>query len=106
MNASDPQAQAHVVLGQKYAFATASLILGIASFISLLGMEKAILAILFAWLALKSAPAPLLKERRLWARVGLALGLVQGALISTLLILYRNELREVIDVLMKLQDGK
>lgn len=106
MNESDQQAKAHVVLGQKYAFATASLILGAACFVSLLGMEKAILAMIFAWLALKSDPSPLLKERRVWGKVGLALGLLHVLVISTLLILFRNELGEVIDALMKLNDGK
>ena len=106
MTENDQQAQTIAVLGQKYAFATASLILGAASFISLLGMEKAILAIIFAWLALKSQPAPMLKERRPWAKVGLALGLLQVTVVATLLILFRNELGEVIDALMKLEGGK
>jgi hypothetical protein len=80
--------------------------MGAASFVSLLGMEKAILAMLFAWMALKSEPAPVLEERRLWGKVGLSLGLLQVVLISTLLILFRNELGDVIDALMKLQNGK
>jgi hypothetical protein len=46
-------AKDYTILGQKYAFATASLILGISSFVSLLGLEKAILAIVFGWLALR-----------------------------------------------------
>ena len=44
---------AHAVLGQKYAFATASLVLGVACFINLLGFEKAVLARAFGWLTLK-----------------------------------------------------
>jgi hypothetical protein len=52
-------AKDYTILGQKYAFATASLILGISSFVSLLGLEKAILAIVFGWLALRATPAPI-----------------------------------------------
>ena len=102
MNDTDHQARANAVLGQKYAFATASLILGVACFVNLLGMEKAILAMLFAWMALKSEPAPVLQERRLWGKVGLSLALLQVLMISTFLILFRNELAQFIDALMKL----
>ena len=43
------QTRESLILGQKYAFATASLILGIVSFVNLLGLEKPILAIVFGW---------------------------------------------------------
>ena len=55
---TDPNAN---VLGQKYAFATASLIMGIACYVNLLGLEKAALAILFAWLALRT------KRKQAWS---------------------------------------
>ena len=55
---NNPETNQHVILGQKYAYATASLLLGISCFVSLIGLEKAILAIIFARLALKSAPQP------------------------------------------------
>jgi hypothetical protein len=42
---TDPNAN---LLGQKYAFAMASLIMGIACYVNLLGLEKAAVAILFA----------------------------------------------------------
>lgn len=100
------QTGAHAILGQKYAYATASLILGIASFINLLGFDKAILAIIFARLALKHDPAPVLKDRRLWGKAGLVLGVLQVLLVSALLILFKNELNELIEMLMKLQDAK
>jgi hypothetical protein len=106
MSDVDQQARAHTILGQKYAYATASLILGIASFINLLGFDKAILAIIFARLALKSDPAPVLQNRRVWGKAGLVLGIVQILIISVLLILFRNELRGVIEALIKLQDAK
>ena len=47
MSESNQESQAHTVLGQKYAYATISLILGIACFINLAGLEKALLAVIF-----------------------------------------------------------
>lgn len=100
---ADQQARAHTIFGQKYAYATVSLILGIASFVNILGFEKAILAIIFARLALKSDPTPALTNRREWGKWGLVLGMLQVLLISSLLIIFRNELREVIEALRKLK---
>jgi hypothetical protein len=106
MSGDEQQDRANVVLGQKYAYATVALVLGIASFINFLGMEKAILAIIFARLALKSEPPPALKQRREWGQAGLILGVLQVTLISVLIIVFRNELREVLNVLIRLQDVK
>src|SRR4030095_3757996 len=98
--------RASVILRQKYAFATAALMLGIASFINLLGMEKAILAIIFARLALKSDPPPTLVKHREWGHAGLVLGILQVVLICLLVIFFRNQLREILDLLLKLQEAK
>jgi hypothetical protein len=73
-----------LVVGQKYAYATASLLLGIASFISLLGFEKAILTVVFAWLAL-------------------GLGLAFLVVAPILLLAYFDRLREVVRALQSLQ---
>ena len=94
--------QQSVVLGQKYAFATASLIMGIACFVSLLGMEKAILAIVFAWLALRSKPEPALTEHRAWAKAGLVLGVLPLILVPVLLIINFEKVQHLIEVLSKL----
>ena len=94
--------QRSIVLGQKYAFATASLIMGISCFVSLLGMEKAILAIAFAWLALRSKPEPVLTEHRMWAKAGLALGILPLIIVPILLIVNFDRVREIINVLSKL----
>jgi hypothetical protein len=88
--------RAHTVLGQKYAYATISLILGIACFITLAGMEKAILAVVFGWMALKSSPAPVLKERRVWAKVGLILGAVVLVVVPTIILLNFGHLHSLI----------
>jgi hypothetical protein len=94
-----------VVLGQKYAFATVALVLAITSFISLLGMEKSILAIIFAWLALRREPAPRLGERRRWGKVALALGIIHLILIPLLVLLNIEKIRAVLELLMTLQEA-
>lgn len=95
-----------VILGQKYAFATASLILGISCFVSLLGMEKAILAIIFAWLALRTKPEPILKEHRVWAKVGLVLGILPLIIVPTIIILNLDRIQEIIECFSKLSGGR
>jgi|SRR4030095_475855 hypothetical protein len=106
MSSSDEQQSRAVVLGQKYAYATIALVLGIACFVNLLGMEKAILAIIFGRMALKSEPAPALKEHRSWGQAGLVLGVLQVVMITALVVIFRNELREALDLLLRLQDAK
>ena len=103
---SENQTRDSLILGQKYAFATASLILGIFSFVNLLGLEKPILAIIFGWLALRTKPAPQLNEHRVWAKTGVTLGSIVLIVIPTLIILNFDRLREFIDVLSKLGGGR
>lgn len=106
MAESNSENQAQLVLGQKYSYATISLVLGLACFINLAGMEKAALAVIFGWLALKSTPAPILKARRAWAKIGLVLGTSVLIVIPTIIILNLDRLRLIVDALMKLSDGK
>jgi hypothetical protein len=100
------QTKESLILGQKYAFATASLILGILSFVNLLGLEKPILAIVFGWLALRATPAPLLKEHRVWAKTGVVLGTIILIVVPTIIILNFHRLAEVINVLSKFDGGR
>ncbi|MBX3278478.1 MAG: hypothetical protein KF868_10800 [Acidobacteria bacterium] len=97
---------AAIVLGQKYAFATVALVLAIGSFVSLLGMEKSILAIIFAWLALRSEPAPPLADRRRWGKVAIALGILHVVLMPTLILLNLDKIRTLLQLLITLQEGK
>jgi hypothetical protein len=90
------------VLGQKYAYATAALLVGIASFISLLGAEKAILAVVFGVLALKARPEPVLRSRRRWAQTGLALGIVFLVFLPVFLVIYRDRLYEMLTTLQRM----
>ena len=91
------------VLGQKYAYATAALLAGIISYIHILGIEKAMLAIVLAWLALRSEPKPRLEDRRLWAKTAIVLGLVQLVLVPTIVIWKFEFFRQLIGLLEKLQ---
>ena len=100
------QTKESLILGQKYAFATAALILGICSFVNLLGLEKPILAIVFAWLALRANPAPALKLHRMWAKAGLVLGVLVLVIVPILIIVNFDELREIIQFLSKLDGGR
>jgi len=100
------QTRESLILGQKYAFATASLILGISSFVNLLGLEKPILAIIFGWLALRTKPAPTLTEHRVWAKAGVVLGTIILIVVPTLVILNFHRLQEFIQVLSKLDGGR
>lgn len=100
------QTRESLILGQKYAFATASLILGIFSFVNLLGLEKPILAIIFGWLALRSQPAPQLTQHRVWAKTGVVLGTIVLIVVPTLIILNFHRLQEFIEILSKLDGGR
>ena len=94
------------ILGQKYAFATASLILGIFCFVNLLGLEKPILAVVFGWLALRAKPEPKLKEHRAWAQVGVTLGVITLIVVPTIIILNLDRLREIVEALSKINGGR
>ncbi len=94
------------VLGQKYAFATVSLVLGISCFVNLLGLEKAILAIVFGWLALRATPEPLLQKHRGWAKIGVSFGILPLIILPIILILNFDRLRELIECLSKMSGGR
>ena len=100
------EAKDYTVLGQKYAFATASLIMGIACFVNLLGLEKAILAIVFGYLALRAEPMPVLREHRAWAKVGIIFGILPLIILPVVLILNFDRLRELVECLSKMSGGR
>jgi len=100
------ETQDYIVLGQKYAYATVSLILGISCFVSLLGLEKAILAIAFGWLALRATPAPKLKEHRSWAKAGMILGVLPFIILPIIIFLNFDRLREFVELLEKMNGAR
>jgi hypothetical protein len=94
------------IVGQRYAYATASLMLGITCFFSFIGLEKAVLAVIFGWLALKSEPAPVLMERRGWAKTGIVMGSLILLVLPTIILLNLDRVAELIDALEKLNTGR
>jgi hypothetical protein len=106
MSGNIDSAQERAVLGQKYAFAAASLVMGILCYVNAFGLEKAAAAIAFGWLALRSQPMPVLRLRRAWAKAGITLGLLLVAIVPTVLILNFDRLRAVIEALKTLQTGR
>ena len=100
------ETQTGVVLGQRYAYATVSLVLGITCYVHILGMEKAILALIFGILALNPNPAPPLQDRRAWAKTGIVLAVIMLIAVPTTLLLFWGRMELVIDALKKLQTGK
>jgi hypothetical protein len=89
----------HTVLGQKYAYATAALLCGISCFVQLLGIERAILAIAFAVLALRKSPPPALSVRRGFAVAGLALGCLAVIAVPVVLVLFSDRFPALIEAL-------
>lgn len=98
--------RAEGALGQKYAYATVSLVLGIMSFVNLLGIEKGLLAIVFGALALSGRPGPALAERRAWGKLGVVLGAIQVVLVIAVVALNFDKLLEVIRMLEQLGEGR
>ena len=92
---------------KKYAYATASLTLGLLSFVNLAGMEKAAVAIVFGALALGSQP-PALVQRRAWAKTGIALGSGLIVLVPALIyfVIGVDGLRQVVEALARLGAAK
>jgi hypothetical protein len=106
METHTSQAREHAVLGQKYAYATVSLVLGAASFVNLFGMEKGILAIVFGMLALKAAPGPALMERRIWGKLGVVFGVVQIVFVIAVIALNIDKLLELIRLFERFGEGR
>lgn len=98
MHTSDTDFQA-LRRGRGEGFAIAAVALGVLSFIQMLGMEKALLAILLGLLALRSAVTPR-SRRQGWTAI--ALGAAYLAVTITTLIVFRDRLGELIRLLQSL----
>ena len=107
MNTDNPVREA-TVLGQKYAYATISLILALLCFLNVAGMEKALAAIVFGVLALRQQPAPALTHRRSWAWAGVTIGVAMLVLVPTLIFVFigADGLREIFEALVRLGRGR
>jgi hypothetical protein len=106
----DNQSVAHeaAVAGQKYAFATASLVLALLCFVNVAILEKAVVAILFGLQALRREPPPALVHRRTWAKAGVALGMIFLTVIPVLVwfVVGVDGLRQLFDALARLGAAK
>lgn len=80
-------------MGDKSKVAIASLAMGIACFLNLFGIEKALAAIVFGWLGLKEVEAEQKAGKKL-AYAGMILGTAYIVTITVLLIIYGPEFME------------
>lgn len=108
MQNHDGPAWEAAVLGQKYAYATASLITGLLCFVNLAGLEKGVLAIVFGVMALRRRPAPVLVQRRAWAKAGVALGAALIVLVPALIyfVIGIDGLQQAVEALARLGAAK
>jgi hypothetical protein len=90
-----------MIMGSKSKVAVMAMVLGIACFLNLLGIEKAIVAIVAGWMGLKETENEAKAGKRL-AIAGIALGSLYIVTISVLLILYGPQFMEH----LKMMSGK
>ena len=82
-------------------FAIASLVVGIISFISLAGMEKAIVAIIFGALALKKMERNNLSAGKNLATIGVILGIFSIVLSVSLIVRFWPKIQQQIKQIQK-----
>lgn len=97
-------AKSSFISGQRFAFASMAVVVGLLAFVNLAGIEKAILAIVLGVKALSVSPAPALTERRSWARAGAILGGIQLTLLAGIIVFNLHRIGRVIEVLQALSD--
>lgn len=85
--------------GRAEGFAIGALAIGVLSFIQLLGAEKALLAIVLGVLALREAPAV---RSRTHSRIAIGLGVLYVLITAATLILFRDQLAELVRLLQTL----
>jgi hypothetical protein len=93
-------------LGQRYAFATLALVVGVLSYVNFLGFEKSILAAVLAFKALSRSPEPALETRRTWAKTGATLGLLQIAVVTVIILLNLDRVPQIIEAFRAMSEGR
>lgn len=91
MTPSDP-VQAAYERGRRVGLATAALALSVVSFLNLLGVEKSLLAIVLATLALRGAGS--IGTAVLRSRIALVLASIHAVSIIAVVIIFREELTQ------------
>lgn len=92
------------VLGQRYTLATLAAGLALLSFLNLAGLEKAILAIVLGFRALKAAPEPALERRRSWARFGIGLAITHMVLLVSIILFNLDRLPRLLEALRAISE--
>lgn len=92
------------VLGQRYTLATLALTIALLSFLNLAGIEKAILAIILGYKALKREPQPALEQRRTLARVAIGLAVAHIVAVVTIILLNLDRLGQLVRALQAMSD--
>jgi hypothetical protein len=86
--------------GRRLGLATAALAVSIVSFLNLLGLEKSLLAVVLAALALGGSQATGTARKR--SRIALVLGTVHIVTAIVVLLVFREELGELLNLLYEL----
>jgi hypothetical protein len=86
--------------GRRFGLATGALALSIVAFINLLGMEKSVLAIVLAILAMQGAEPAAAAYRR--ARTAIVIAAVHVVTIVAFLVLFHDKMIELVHALHKL----
>ena len=97
---STPAERAAYRRGQRAGLALAGLGIAVMAFISLLGVEKSLLALVIAAVALRGAGADRTTQRRAWLAIGLAL--VHWIVLGTVVTLFHQQLAQLIALLQRL----
>jgi hypothetical protein len=84
--------------------ATLALVLAFLSFLNLAGMEKAILAAVIGYKALKATPRPVLEQRRKWARIAIGLAAAHVTLVVTVILLNLDRIAKLYHALRAMSD--
>ena len=97
---SDPAPSAAYEEGRRAGLAIAAFALAIMSFINLLGVEKSVLALVLAVIALRGAR--LGQDARHWGRLAVSLAIVHIVVFAVFIVLFHQKLGQLILLLQKL----
>ncbi len=85
--------------GRRQGLAIAALAVGLISFLTMLGIEKAILAIVLGVIAMSGSSSRLVRQRSF---IAIGLALLQIVTTGVVLLLYQDELGQLVELLSKL----
>jgi hypothetical protein len=86
--------------GRRVGFGISALVLGLVGFLSLLGAEKAILAIVLGGLAIQGSGPGTMAQRLGW--IGICLGILFLFTLAAILIVFHGQVSELLQALQRL----